>query len=263
MHENVIIKHLGQHNPSVTRLQHIFASIWSVPYLELPFSEAEALSQGMVELNHLLDTFDEAGTRHGPPPMPTLADAGAPYRRSVVGQSAHDKSLGLDDAAWGRFADGMAKVVGHCRSRGYEPTLHPEAGTFVEAEWEVDRALAVSDIGLCLETGHQLVGGGDPLASLERWGDRINHVHIKDARQSVIDEIVGESLPVENIWKKRAFCKLGEGDVAVEAILKKLDSLDYSGWIVVEQDIMPRPDDPADAHRAQIANRALLRRHGF
>ena len=154
-------------------------------------------------------------------------------------------------------------MIARCRDRGYEPTLHPEAGTYVEAGWEIDRALEVSDFGLCLESGHQLVGGGDPLATLERWGDRINHVHIKDARQDVIDRIVAGSMPVESIWQERAFCDLGDGDVPVAEILGRLKSMDYSGWLVVEQDIMPGPDDPDAAQAAQVANRAVLRANGF
>lgn len=232
-------------------------------YLELPFSEPDELAGMMGELADLLDTFDEASTRFGPPPKPTLADGGAPHRRHNLGRSASDRSLGLDDDAWRRFSEGIATVVEYCRGRGYEPTLHPEAGTYVEAEWEIERALEVSDIGLCLETGHQVVGGGDPLAVLRRWGDRVNHVHVKDAKVEIVDRIVAASGPVEEIWTDRAFCPLGEGDVPIADILATLTSMDYSGWLVVEQDIMPGPGDPADAHRAQIANRELLRTHGF
>ena len=107
------------------------------------------------------------------------------------------------------------------------------------------------------------MGGGDPLATLARWGDRINHVHIKDARQDVIDRIVAGSMPVESIWQERAFCDLGDGDVPVGEILSRLKAMDYSGWLVVEQDIMPGPDDPDAAQAAQVANRAVLRANGY
>ena len=232
-------------------------------YIELPFSDHAALAEKMGELDDLLDTFDEAAPVDGPKARPTLADGGAQFRRSAVGRSHDDHSFGLDDDAWRRWGEGANRVIAHCRERGYEPTLHPEAGTFVEAGWEIDRALDVSEFGLCLESGHQLVGGGDPLATLDRWGDRINHVHIKDARKDVIDRIVAGSLRVESIWQERAFCDLGDGDVPVTEILGRLKAMDYSGWLVVEQDIMPGPDDPAAAQAAQVSNRAVLRANGF
>jgi inosose dehydratase len=231
-------------------------------YLELPFSDPDRLAATLPGLDALLDVFDRVP--HQPlAPKPTLADAGAPPRRRSIGRSAGDASLGFDDAGWRRFAAGVARVVERCRARDYEPTLHPEAGTHIEAEWEIDRALELTDIGLCLETGHQLVGGGDALATLRRWGDRINHVHVKDASAAIVAGVVQAGEPVEEIWKRRAFCPLGTGDVDVAAILAELRQQGYSGWLVVEQDIMPGPGDPADAHRHQVANRELLRAHGF
>jgi inosose dehydratase len=86
-------------------------------------------------------------------------------------------------------------VVRHCRDRGYEPTFHPETGTYVEAPWEIEEVLNRSDIGLCLETGHMMLGGGDPVAMLRDWVGRINHVHLKDATLSVMDQIVADEAP--------------------------------------------------------------------
>ena len=200
---------------------------------------------------------------NGPRPRPTIADAGAPHRRSHPGRSANDRSLGLDDAAWERWAVGMARTIERCRARGYEPTLHPETGTYIEAPWEIDRALELTEIGLCLETGHQAIGGGDPFESMQRWGDRINHVHVKDARLGVMQRIIADEMPVESIWSERAFCALGEGDVRVDEILSGLTAIGYSGWLVVEQDIMPGPGDPEAAQAAQHANRKVLAAHGF
>jgi inosose dehydratase len=196
-------------------------------------------------------------------PKPTLADAGSPARRAAIGRAASDRSLGFDDDAWQRFAEGVERVVTHCRDRGYEPTLHPEAGTHIEASWEIDRALELTSIGLCLESGHQLVGGGDALDTFRRWGDRINHVHLKDADAAIVRGIVDEGATVEEIWRRRAFCALGAGDVPVGELLDAIVASGYQGWLVVEQDIMPGPDDPDAAHACQVANRELLRSHGL
>ncbi len=232
-------------------------------YIELPFADHDALAGKLAELDDLLDTFDEAAPSHGPAPRPTIADAGAPHRRAAVGRAATDRSVGLDDHQWLQWASGMAIVLDRCRRRGYEPTLHPETGTFIEAEWEIDRALELTDVGLCLETGHQMIGGGNALATLTRWGDRVNHVHVKDANAAVVDRIVADGLPVEAVWQQRAFCPLGGGDVPIVDVLARLAAIGYTGWMVVEQDIFPGPGDPDDAQRDQVANRAVLRVNGF
>jgi sugar phosphate isomerase/epimerase len=49
----------------------------------------------------------------------------------------------------------------------------------------------------------------------------------------------------------------------VTDILRALTTFGYSGWLVVEQDIMPGPGDPDAAQRAQVSNRELLRTSGF
>src|SRR3954454_9139358 len=65
---------------------------------ELPYSDADALEKVLPELDALLDTFDAvAGKLPGPPPHPTIADAGVPQRRKQPGRAHADRSLGLDD----------------------------------------------------------------------------------------------------------------------------------------------------------------------
>lgn len=231
-------------------------------YLELPFSEPPRLEAAMADLDTLLDVFDLLPPQPLPP-RPTLADAGSAARRRSIGRAALDRSFGLDDTGWSRFAAGVGAVLSRCRERGYEPTLHPETGTYVEAPWEIDRALEVTSIGLCLETGHQFVGGGDALASLRRWGDRVNHVHVKDARRAIVDAIVRDGAEVEELWRRRAFCAIGEGEVPIGRILEELVHGEYSGWVVVEQDIMPGRGDPDAAQASQIANRERLRTLGL
>jgi inosose dehydratase len=232
-------------------------------YLGLPFSEAGAFEAALPGLDELLDIFDAVPA--GPfPARPTLADAGSPQRAKLPGRSATDHSVGLDDAGWGRLAVNLERADAHCRSRGYEPTFHHHTATYVEAQWEIDRMLELTDVGICLDTGHLLLGRGDPVSAIREWGSRLNHVHLKDARQEILDAIVDDAAPVVEIWTRRAFCPLGEGDVAIDEVLAALDDVGYSGWIVVEQDMIPEPGETAArAIAEQDANRRFLRERGL
>jgi inosose dehydratase len=108
-----------------------------------------------------------------------------------------------------------------------------------------------------------MLGGGDPEQALEDWGDRINHIHFKDARKSVVSDIIREKAPVSEIWARRAFCRLGEGDLNVDAVLEWLRR-NYSGWLVVEQDVLPDPDRMSGRPALdQRANREFLSARGF
>jgi len=232
-------------------------------YLELPFSDPEQMKTTVRELDALLDVFDTATPADGLKPKPTLADAGSDARRARPAQGAKDHSLGFDAEGWKRFADGVEMAVARCRERGYEPTFHPETGTHVEAVWEIEKVLELTSIGLCLDSGHLLLGGGDPVRAMRDWKDRINHMHLKDARQSVVDQIIREAAPLAEIWKRKAFCRLGEGDLDVDAVLDALRH-GYSGWLVVEQDVLPDPDNPLGTPAIdQRANRQYLAARGF
>ena len=234
-------------------------------YLELPYADHDALAQAMGDLDALLATFDAVRPYlPGPPPRPTLADAGSRERRGRPGRSATQPALGLDRDGWRAFAEGLARVTGRCRDRGYEPTFHPETGTYVEAPWEIEEVLDRSDIGLCLETGHMMLGGGDPVAMLRDWGERVNHVHLKDAVRSGMAGIVADGAPVTEIWSREAFCALGRGDLDVVGILDGLAGIGFGGWLVVEQDILPRSRERfAQAAAEQRHNREFLAERGL
>ena len=152
-----------------------------------------------------------------------------------------------------------------CRRRGHEPTFHQHGGTYVEAGWEVERLLADADVDLCFDPGHLMIGGVTPTEALEAWSGRINHVHMKDARQAVISQLRGRHADMAEHYRcgSDIFCAFGQGDANIRAIVHALVDAGYSGWIVVEQDFVPRShEDLARASADQEANLRFLRHTG-
>jgi inosose dehydratase len=125
------------------------------------------------------------------------------------------------------------------RGRGVRCGIHPHAGTLVERPEELERVLDACDIDLVLDTGHVTAGGGDPLETLRRWLDRTAHVHLKDVRRAAVERGPDGRLDVVEMWRRHAFCRLGEGDADVDAFVDELLRRGYDGWIVVEQDHLP------------------------
>ena len=233
-------------------------------YIDLPFSEPDRLPGEMARLDSLIDAFDAAGRLPDrPAPRPTLAAAGSEAHRRHPGAAQHDRSIGFDEDAWRRLGDGLRRVVERCRERGYEPTFHHHAATWVEAPWEIERVLELSDVGLCLDTGHLMVGGGDPVELLAKWASRINHVHLKDVRRDLLDQIVSQGAPADQIWLRDVFCPLGLGGLDVGGVLDGLRSVGYEGWLIVEQDVFTT-DAPRfeKAVTDQRANRRFLEQRG-
>src|SRR2546428_10185962 len=226
----------------------------------------------MEELVGLLDVFARASPlplaggvgEEVFPPRPTLADAGSDARRKTPGRAHDDPSRMLDPPAWSRFAESMKRAAGLCRERGYEPTFHHHGASYVETPQEIEEMLQRTDVGLCLDTGHLVLGGGDPQRAVIEWADRINHLHLKDVRRAVIDRVIATQGVMMDFWREGAFCPLGDGDLDIDAILGAIHDRGFAGWLVVEQDMLPRPDESVDrAARDQQRNREYLRVRGL
>ncbi len=210
-------------------------------YLEFPFSNHEKLKTVIPDLDAMLDTFDAVVPLiNGPKPRPTIADNGNPFRNANPGSGTRNPSSGLIDADWELFGEGLQMVVDRCRARGYEPAFHNETGTNIESPVEIERMLGVSDVGWCLDTGHFLIGGGDPVPMLRKWASRINHIHIKDVTLSSFEEIVKDKAPTTAIWDREIFPVIGGGDLDIKGLIKTLEDVGFAGWAVVEQDIFPK-----------------------
>ncbi|NDL56911.1 TIM barrel protein [Phytoactinopolyspora sp. XMNu-373] len=191
-------------------------------------------------------------------PLPTLADSGSPARRANPGGSPE---VMLDDAGWKRLSSNVAKAAERVRAAGLEPTFHHHACTYVETPEEIDIFLDRTDVGLTFDTGHLIIGGGDPVEGWRRWRDRINHLHLKDVRREVLAQVVRERAGMRAVWERKAFVALGAGDLELAEIMDAVIADGFDGWLVVEQDVVPSPSDPpGQAIDDQRANREILRR---
>lgn len=152
--------------------------------------------------------------------------------------------------------DGVERAVELARARGFDPTFHHHMGTRVQTPAEIERLLGGTSVGLVLDTGHLVAGGGDPVRALRDWRDRIDHLHVKDVSLGVISAAASW----DEAWRGGAFCELGTGDVDLETFFAELGG--YTGWLVVEQDWVPGPEDAlAEQAEAQVRNRRWLAEH--
>jgi inosose dehydratase len=186
-----------------------------------------------------------------------LADEGS--AELLVNPAREDRTLALDDAQWALAAQRLARAVELARSHGLAASFHPHISTYVESAWEVDRLLDTTDVSLTLDIGHMALAGADPVACVHAWADRIDHVHIKDVDQSVLQRARREGRTDFDEWWSDVCVPLGAGDVDIDGVLAALAAHDYSGWLVVEQDRAPTSaEELAGVAAEQAANRAWL-----
>lgn len=172
-----------------------------------------------------------------------LADDEDPARQKIAGRVPADGSAGWSDAQW-REAVATVHAVARALSAelGMRVVLHHHAGTFVETPAEVERFLAETDadlVGLLLDTGHYVYGGGDPLGLVARHGARVRYVHLKDARAEEMRRVRESEIAMGEAWARGVFCPLGDGVVDFPRVIEALRRSGYSGWLIVEQDVVP------------------------
>ena len=162
----------------------------------------------------------------------------------------------LTEAGWAALSEVLDHLAAETIASGRRLAFHPHAGTFVETPDEVERLVEATDagVGICLDVGHYLVGGGDPVRALTTLGERVSHVHLKDVDPDVLARLrSGELTGFGEAIRQRLFTELGSGVLDLAGCLRALAARDYAGWLMVEQDSSWSP--PSEA--AAIGRRVL------
>ena len=158
---------------------------------------------------------------------------------------------GMSEAQWQVFAEGTNRVARAVkRETGLRTVFHHHIGTWIETPQETARLLRMTDpdvLGLCFDTGHYRFGGGDPLTGLKQHANRIWHVHFKDHDPDIAEQSRQRGWSGVQSVEHGVFCELGQGDVDFPAVLAALKKMNYAGWIVVEQDVLPGMGSPKES----------------
>jgi inosose dehydratase len=155
---------------------------------------------------------------------------------AATGQEGYDDRPVLDGSGWSTLLGNLDRITDAASAHGLVATLHPHVGTMIESGEETERVLAGSRIGLCLDTGHLLIGGGDPVAIAQRNPERIVHTHLKDVRVDWAKRVQSGDVTYTEAVAGGMYVPLGEGDVDIRAIVGALEGSGYAGWYVLEQD---------------------------
>jgi inosose dehydratase len=174
-----------------------------------------------------------------------LAGAGArTLVLSIVEDEGWTQPTELDDDGWRNLAANVKQVEAIAAGGGLAVALHPHVGTLIETDEQVRLAVERLDIGWCLDTGHLLIGGTDPVAFVRDHGDRIIHAHLKDVDTTIAARLRSGELSLLSATRHGLFVPLGRGDAGIASVLDALARHGYDGWLVLEQDTAVTGDEP-------------------
>jgi sugar phosphate isomerase/epimerase len=144
------------------------------------------------------------------------------------------------DRGYAEFATQWKPILDafHDRGVGFALEVHP-----TEIAYDVhtmERALAALDdhpaFGINFDPSHLVWQGLDPVKLIDRFPNRIFHVHVKDAavRLDGSNSILGGHLGFGDHRRGWDFRSPGRGDVDFEGIIRALGRIGYQGPLSVE-----------------------------
>ncbi len=187
---------------------------------------------------------------------------------SIQGQDkpVFDAKPSFTEDEWKKVAEGYNKLAKLAAEKGMKVSLHHHMGTPIQTPAEVDKFMEMTndDVYLLFDTGHMYYSEGTQESVeevLKKYVNRIAHVHLKDVRQEIAQEVKAKKLSFLDGVKMGAFTVPGDGVINFDPVFKILDDANYEGWMVVEAEQDPAKANPfayAKQARAFIAEKTGL-----
>jgi inosose dehydratase len=190
----------------------------------------------------------------------TAAGAEVLVLAAITGTDGYDSRPDLDDAGWKTLLSNLDRLHDVAAEQGIRAVLHPHVGTMIEKKTEVQRVLDGSSIPLCLDTGHLLIGGTDPLELARAAADRITHTHLKDVDAEFAARVQTGELSYTQAVAQGMYTPLGTGDVDVAGVVRHLVESGFDGWFTLEQDTILAGEPGGEGPVADVKTSAAFLR---
>jgi inosose dehydratase len=144
-----------------------------------------------------------------------------------------------------------------CSDFGMPISFHHHMGTAVETERELDLLMNHTGeaVHLLFDTGHMTFAGGNSINVINKYANRITHVHTKDIRSSIVNDLNKDKESFLDAVLKGAFTVPGDGNINFKEVVETLAKNNYEGWFIVEAEQDPAKANPLEM--ARIGNKEL------
>ncbi len=230
-------------------------------FIDVELGNHAAHSAGIADVTRSAHLISETGAQ-----LLILSDKITPVRNATAGRRTDANQVSWTDAEWDAASEGIGKIVALCKGLGLRVAFHHHVGSHVETPEEIDRLFSLfpaSELGLCLDTGHYVYGGGDVVAFLEKEVGRVWCVHLKDLDEAKAAEARRGRLNFHAAVRHGIFAPLGKGSIDFSRVLGLLDKGKFEGWVVVEADVLKGGVGANSPLSNAKAGREYLRRLGL
>lgn len=171
-------------------------------------------------------------------------------------KAVFDEKPVYTEEEWVKVTKGMNKLANLAAEKGMKLSFHHHMGTGIQTPEEIDKFMEMTadNVYLLFDSGHLAYSEGNVEAAyavLKKHAARTAHVHLKDIRKEVVDQVKAEKLSFLEGVKLGAFTVPGDGIIDFAPIFDILEQVNYEGWMVVEAE-----QDPAVANPFEYALKA-------
>lgn len=159
------------------------------------------------------------------------------YTDLETGELVMEKEL--TDEQWKTYCKNVQRAADYVAQYGLVGTFHPHVDCHVQTEAQIEALLRDTDVQLCLDTGHHVYGGGEPISFYRKHADRIPYIHVKDCDMAVKRKMDEEKWSFAKAVTENIMTEPGNGSIDLTELHKALEEKGYDGWVVVEQDLFP------------------------
>ena len=123
-----------------------------------------------------------------------------------------------------------------CSGHKLKLAVQPRFGSTIQGPEDIERLLVGSESGICLDLGHLILAGADPIEILELTGGRIQHVQLNDIDAELAAQVRDEGLDYAEAVSLGLFRPLGEGSADVNRVVEALRASKFRGWYTLRQE---------------------------
>ena len=150
----------------------------------------------------------------------------------------------LSSMGWAHLLHLVGSVQHVCSRHKLRLAVQPRYGSMIQGPGDIERLLVGTEAGLCLDVGHLVLVGADPVEVLELAAGRIQHVHMNDIDARLALQVREYGLDYAEAVSQNLFKTLGTGDASVDRVVEILRQKGYRGWYSLDQDTrLPSTED--------------------
>ena len=142
----------------------------------------------------------------------------------------------LSNAEWAHLLHSIGSVQHVCSRHKLRLAVQPRFGTTIQGPDDIERLLVGSEAGICLDIGHLILSGADPVEVIELAMGRIQHVHLNDVDADLADQVREHGKDYGEAVSLGLFKPLGEGSGRVDRVIEGLRRTKYRGWHTLRQE---------------------------